>query len=145
MLKPKLWMAGDICPVDTASWIVRACTSSAVAPGWHSHLQRPFIGYSVSNDKYSRALCQIAQVIVPEEPMTPQQVMSEHLAYNDDPNTTFLDDLCQEMHSLMTPPPSYLNLLIQLTIGYHEALLAGEQVDTPTWRATFRCEQIEKA
>jgi hypothetical protein len=71
--------------------------------------------------------------------------MFEHLAHNDDPDTTFLDDLCQEMRVLMTTPPSYPNLLIQLTILYHHAFLAGEPVDSAGWRATFRCEQIEKA
>jgi hypothetical protein len=67
---------------------------------------------------------------VAEEPTMPQKVMFEHLAHHDDRDTMFLDALCQEMRGLMRPPPSYSNLLIQLTILYHQALLAGEPVDS---------------
>jgi hypothetical protein len=82
---------------------------------------------------------------VQEEPTMPRKVIFEHLAHNDDPGTTFLDDLFQEMRGLMTPPPSYSSLLIQLTILYHQSLLAGESVYSARWRATYRCEQLEKA
>jgi hypothetical protein len=82
---------------------------------------------------------------VQEESMMPRKVIFEHLAHNDDPDTTFLDDLCQEMRSLMTPPPSYPSLSIQLTILYHQARLAGEPVYSAGRRATFQCEQNEKA
>jgi hypothetical protein len=65
---------------------------------------------------------------VPAAPTMQRKVIFELLAHNHDPDTTFLDDPCQEMRSLMTPPPSYPSLLVQLTIRYHEARLAGESV-----------------
>jgi hypothetical protein len=74
-----------------------------------------------------------------------RRVMFEYLAYNDDPDTTFLSDLCQEILRLMTPPPSYHRRLILFIILYHQALLVGQPVDAPEWRAAFRCDQIEKA
>jgi hypothetical protein len=82
---------------------------------------------------------------VHEEPMMSRKAIFEHLAHNDDPDTTFLDDLCQEMCSLMAPWPSYPSLFVRLTILYHQAFVRGESVDSAGWRATFRCEQIEKA
>jgi hypothetical protein len=82
---------------------------------------------------------------VPDEPTMPRKVIFEHLAHNDDPDTTLLEDLCRETRSLMAPPPSYPSLLIQLTIRYDQARLAGEPVYSAGWRATFRGEQIEKA
>jgi hypothetical protein len=54
----------------------------------------------------------------------PRTVLFEHLAHNDDPDTTFLDDRCQETHNLMTLQPGYSSLLIQLIIHYYQAFVA---------------------
>jgi hypothetical protein len=54
----------------------------------------------------------------------PRRVVFENHASNDDPDTTFLDDLCQEIRSLMKAPVSYRRVLFHLSILYQQARLA---------------------
>jgi hypothetical protein len=60
-------------------------------------------------------------------------------------NVVFLDELCQEIRSLMKTPASYETVVIHLTIDYQFAMLNHELVHTPEWRARFQVEQINKA
>jgi hypothetical protein len=73
----------------------------------------------------------------------PRRVVFENLAFNDDPDTTFLDEVCQEIGSLMKAPVSYPRVLFHLSILYQQAGLAQKPVDDPRWRAMFQCHQIE--
>jgi hypothetical protein len=75
----------------------------------------------------------------------PRRVVLKKIAYNDDPDTTYFDDLCEEIRSLMKAPVSYRRVLFHLPILYQQARLAQQPVDDPRWRAMFRCQQIENA
>jgi hypothetical protein len=79
---------------------------------------------------------------VPEEPVGPGRTNLEPLAYDDDLDTTFLDDLCQEIRMLLRTPASHPKVFRDLTILYHMARLSDEPVHTAEWRATFRLDQI---
>jgi hypothetical protein len=60
-------------------------------------------------------------------------------------DVVFLDELCQEIRSLMRTPASYATVVIHLTLDYQLAMLNHDPVNTPEWRARFRVEQISKA
>jgi hypothetical protein len=67
---------------------------------------------------------------VPEETVRPRRTNLEPLAYDDDLDTTFLDDICQEICMLLRMPASYPKVCRDLTILYHMARLSDEPVHT---------------
>jgi hypothetical protein len=75
----------------------------------------------------------------------PRRVVFANIAYNEDPDTTFLDDLGQEIRSVMKAPVSYPRVLFHLSILCQQARSAQQPVDDPGWRAIFRSQQIENA
>jgi hypothetical protein len=80
----------------------------------------------------------------PEEPVGPQRTNLEPVACDNDLDTMFLDDLCQEIRMLLRTPASYPKVFRDLTILYHMARLSDEPVHTAEWRARFRLDQIAR-
>jgi hypothetical protein len=74
---------------------------------------------------------------VPEDPVVPQRVHFQQLAYNDDPHITFIAEVCQETLALMRTPPSYPRMFRDLLITDQMAKLNDEPIETREWRARF--------
>jgi hypothetical protein len=75
----------------------------------------------------------------------PRKVVFESLAYKDDPDPTFRDDISQEIRGLMKAPISDRRVLFHFSTLYQQVRLAQEPLDDLGWRAMFRCQQIENA
>jgi hypothetical protein len=71
--------------------------------------------FNIQPQVFEGALPDVMGQFYREGQTMPRRVVSENLTHNDDPDTTFLDNRCQEIRNIMKAPVIYPRVLFHLS------------------------------